>query len=421
MKKIVFTHAALTRLAPEMDCDRVYVGDTKRPGLTLCVTRTGAKSFYFSRKIDGRPERIRLGGFPAMNVGQAREAFDHQIGLLVKGRNPARERRTLRDETTFAELFTRYMSEHAKPFKRTWKADEEMFRRLFGHVASVEADEPVIRKRNATSTFRPAFTTWKTRRLSMLDQQTVRAFHARIGREHGRYAANRSLALVSAMYTFATKIGYAGPNPARGITTFREHSRERFLHPDEMPGFLKALDDYVEQGMSDFFRVCLFTGARRGNVGSMRWSDVNFARRIWTIPASQAKAGDVLSVYLSDATIDVLRRRWDRRTQDEAFVFNSRSECGHLVGPATAWKKITASAGLTDLRVHDLRRTHGSWLAAGGASLPMIGKALGHRSHQATEIYARLNLDPIRAPIEAATAAMRATVSPPAEPQTKTG
>jgi integrase len=64
-------------------------------------------------------------------------------------------------------------------------------------------------------------------------------------------------------------------------------------------------------------------------------------------------------------------------------------------------------AGLEeDLRIHDLRRTLGSWQARAGASLTIIGKSLGHKSQQATAIYSRLDLDPVRASVEQATAAM---------------
>jgi integrase len=56
--------------------------------------------------------------------------------------------------------------------------------------------------------------------------------------------------------------------------------------------------------------------------------------------------------------------------------------------------------------LHDLRRTLGSWQARTGASLAIIGKSLNHKSQQATAIYARLDLDPVRASVNTATAAM---------------
>lgn len=64
---------------------------------------------------------------------------------------------------------------------------------------------------------------------------------------------------------------------------------------------------------------------------------------------------------------------------------------------------------MRDLRLHDLRRTHGSWMAANGASLPMIGKALGHKNPSTTAIYARLNLDPVRLAVAQASTALMAT------------
>jgi integrase len=87
-------------------------------------------------------------------------------------------------------------------------------------------------------------------------------------------------------------------------------------------------------------------------------------------------------------------------------VFPGRGRSGHVMEPKSAWKRILKRAELADLRLHDLRRTLGSWQAATGASLPIIGKSLGHNSLQATKIYAQLDLDPVRAAVTQATDAM---------------
>jgi integrase len=73
---------------------------------------------------------------------------------------------------------------------------------------------------------------------------------------------------------------------------------------------------------------------------------------------------------------------------------------------ATEFRRENPNAGFRDLRIHDLRRTLGSWQAATGASLPILGKSLGHKSLAATQIYARLNLDPVRESVNKATDAM---------------
>ena len=99
-----------------------------------------------------------------------------------------------------------------------------------------------------------------------------------------------------------------------------------------------------------------------------------------------------------------LKRR--KKDADSVWVFPGTGKEGHLVDPKKAWLRITKRGGFEDLRIHDLRRTLGSWLAASGVSLPIIGKTLGHKSSQSTQIYARLNLDPVRESLKKATDAM---------------
>jgi integrase len=88
------------------------------------------------------------------------------------------------------------------------------------------------------------------------------------------------------------------------------------------------------------------------------------------------------------------------------WVFPGPGVTGHLVEPKKAWKRILTRAGIEDLRLHDLRRSLGSWQAATGANLSIIGKTLDHKNVSTTAIYARLNLDPVRASMEQATQAM---------------
>ena len=78
----------------------------------------------------------------------------------------------------------------------------------------------------------------------------------------------------------------------------------------------------------------------------------------------------------------------------------------HYRAEAAALKLDTRKAVLRDLRIHDLRRTLGSWQAATGASLSVIGKSLGHKDMATTMVYARLDLDPVRQSMQKATAAL---------------
>lgn len=232
----------------------------------------------------------------------------------------------------------------------------------------------------------------------------------------GPGAANRTLALIGAMFGKAAALGFTGPNPARGVKKFPSHSRERFLHADELPRFFKAVSEEPNGTMRDFVWLALFTGARRANVQAMRWDQLNLERGTWRIP--QTKSGDPQTVHLPAPALEILKRRQAESESDEAdsknpWVFPGRGRSGHLEEPKGAWNRICERAGLGvglkgGVVIHDLRRTLGSWQAATGANLPVIGKSLGHKQQNTTAIYARLDLDPVRQAVDKATAAMLA-------------
>jgi integrase len=171
-----------------------------------------------------------------------------------------------------------------------------------------------------------------------------------------------------------------------------------------LPRFFQSLAEESNETIRDFLLVALLTGARRSNVQEMRWKEINWQRATWTIPAEQAKADEELNVVLTPIVMRILETR--HASSKSEFAFPGKGKSHHLVEPKTAWKRILKRAGLSDLRLHDLRRTLGSWQAATGASLPIIGKSLGHSSIEATKVYARLNLDPVRESVERATQAM---------------
>jgi integrase len=194
--------------------------------------------------------------------------------------------------------------------------------------------------------------------------------------------------------------GWEGINPTIGITKFKEQKRDRFILKDELPRFLEALENEPNRGMRDFFLMCLYTGARKGNVLSMRWEEVDFSINEWRIP--DTKNGDPVRVPLIGKALEILCDR-SYLKESTPWVFPSGgSKSGHVQEPKKVWKRILERAGLTNLRIHDLRRTCGSYQAIAGTSLAIIGKSLGHKSPQSTAVYARLSNDPVRNSLEAA-------------------
>ena len=248
----------------------------------------------------------------------------------------------------------------------------------------------------------------------------------------GGYSANRTMEILSKMYAVARQAGYRGDNPVEGVQMFSERERERFLTADELPRFFGAMDDLLDEAQKrlagakasgrdgerraaervvaeresfqDFVMLCLLTGARRRSVSAMSWLDVNLERGTWHIPAS--KSGDPLTIALTTEAADILRRRQQQASGQWVFP-SASSASGHYEDPRAAWNRLLARAKLKDVRLHDLRRSIGSWMAAGNTSLTVIGKALGHRAGSgATSIYARLELTAVRDAMQKATSAM---------------
>ena len=378
-----FTKTSLDRLQAGERRRDVY--DAKTAGLSLRVSPTGHKAFYFARRINGRYRRIKIGVFPGVTVEQARREAAKLIGQVASGKDPAADRRAKREQMTLGELWTIYRDGHAKArcTERTLRTEKYLY-------------EKRLKK-------------WAGHKLAAITPDQVKTLHARIGKD-SKTSANRAVQLLRRLFRYASRhYSYEGRMPTTSVELFREQARERFLLPEEMPGFLKACDA-EGQPWSDFFKLCLLTAARRSNVQAMEWRHVDFKAKTWTIPAEQAKAGRAITIPLSGDALGILQRR--RNDQSESgYVFpplRDKGETLHLSQPQRPFKRICKRAGIDDLTIHDLRRTAGSWMAAAGASLPQIGKALGHADPRSTQIYARLNTDAVRSQLEAMGTAMTA-------------
>ena len=175
------------------------------------------------------------------------------------------------------------------------------------------------------------------------------------------------------------------------------------MQPYELPRFFEALQLEENITIRDCIWILLLTGVRKGNGLAMRFDEINFISKEWRIP--DTKNGEALTIPLSDQAMEILIDRQNAATSEFVFPSDSSSK-GYIQDLKKAWVRILKKAKLKDLRIHDLRRTLGSWQVATGASLPIIGKSLGHKTQQATAIYARLNLDPVRESVNKATSAM---------------
>lgn len=382
MEQTNFTKDYLNALPLPAPGTRAVYHDAKTTGLQIRVTATGAKTFCVYRRIKGgQPERVTLGRYPEMSIEQARRKAADINAAIEGGANPAKVKRAHREEPTFADVFALFIpgkrKRNGQPLSDRTIKDYQDCLRL--HLAKI-----------------------KELKLSQIGRDDVRRIHAAATKKSPA-SANRAVAIVSSVYNYAIDEleVYTGANPATKIKKNYEAPRERFVQSDELPRIFAAME---VDPLGDFFLLALLTGARRSNVQAMRWDEINLAEGIWRIPLT--KNGTSQNVTLSPEAAIVLSNR--KKSTTSPFVFPGTGASGHLMEPKRAWARILKHAGLEDLRIHDLRRTLGSWQAKTGASLTIIGKSLNHKTHQATAIYARLDLDPVRQSVNTATSAMMA-------------
>jgi len=388
--KFRFTDERLRKVEPIIGKERAYYYDTQASGLRLQVTTAATKTFQFQiwdikRK---KPVTRTLGKYPGVSIASARRKAVEIMNEVNSGIDIESEAAKFREEDTFDIIFHRWLDQFAKPHKRSWQEDERRYKLYF--------ERPFGKKK-----------------ISWFTQGRVRAWHNAITKKTKQRGdgditpatANRSLALLSTVFN---QIFPEIPNPCKGVKKFVEISRDRFLQPEELKRFFAVLyDPSTPEILRDYVLLSMFTGGRRSNMLSMRWKEISFERLIWSIPAAKSKNAAPMVIPLIPDAVEILTRR--RSQTSSVFVFPGTGKTGHYAEPKTAWRTLIKKAGLDNIRIHDLRRTLGSWQTMTGASSTVVGKTLGHKSPEATAVYARMNLDPVRASMETAVEAMKAT------------
>jgi integrase len=198
------------------------------------------------------------------------------------------------------------------------------------------------------------------------------------------------------MFNLAERWGLRvdGTNPCRHVERFPERPRERFLSDDELARLGTVVTGAEEGGLASAeavaaIRLLLLTGCRVSEILRLRWEDVDIERRCLKFADSKTGAK---RTPLNRAAISVL----DGLARRSAWVLPGRDPSESLVNLAKPWDRIRERAELGDVRLHDLRHTHGSSAASAGLSLHLVGALLGHRQPATTARYAHLAEDPVR-------------------------
>ena len=210
MSKLNFTKALIEALPPADAGKRTYIYDSKVRGLGVAVTDRGTKTYILYRWVRGKPERVTLGRFPDLSIEQARKLAEKANAAFAMGENPADTNRKVRGEMTLQELFDRFLELHAKVHKRSWEEDEAMFKRYLEGLRGTK--------------------------ISNIRTSDLQVLHAKLGEENGQATANRTRALLHAMFNKARLPASHFPGIRAAVDVSREttydggdHDRERYM------------------------------------------------------------------------------------------------------------------------------------------------------------------------------------------------
>jgi integrase len=339
---------------PEGKRDALVFDDEQR-GLGVRVTAGGSKTYLAQYGWHGQKRRIPLGSCSALSLAKARDAVRAIMGDVARGIDPAAERKkaTAHEALTLAALLSDWQALHLSSKRPRYAAEAvRALRNAFARHLSLPAS-------NLT---RPA---------------VVRALD-KLARDGHAAMAARTAAYGKAAYGWAVKRGALSTNPFVNLPVAPAPRRERVLSDDELSAIWRATDG--PGPFNGIVRFLILTGQRREEVSGMTWAELSGDFSTWTIPASRAKNGATHIVPLNAPAQEVLRGVPGFGAQQTGLelVFPG------LRGPFNGWSKakaaLDAKSGVTNWRLHDLRRTIATGLQRLGVRLEVTEQVLNHVS-----------------------------------------
>jgi integrase len=355
------------------------------------------KTYVLKARVNGRIRWFTIGrhGTP-WTPETARHEAQRLWGDIRSGVNLVALREARREQPTVAELCDRFLKEHAKEHKKPggYRNDD---RNIRNHVKPLLGTLTVKEvTRNDVDAFKRSVRDGRTSRRPIRKCDGGKGGSKPV--QGGACAANRCLALLSKMFNLAEQWGWRQEqsNPCRMVVRYPENRHQRFLSPEEIERLFIVLDSIDRAGTESAYataaiRLLLLTGARRGEIIDLMWEHVDLGRGLLLLPDSKVGAK---TIYLNSAATAVLRSL--KRVQGNPYVIVGPVEGKPYATLQLVWERIRKKAELDNVRMHDLRHTFASTAAANGASLPMIGKLLGHTTPITTQRYAHLVSDPVR-------------------------
>jgi integrase len=349
---------------------RQAISDAKIRGLQLERMESGQARWrlrYLSKDGRGR-SCITLGDAKIIGLSDARELAEKELLNIAMGNDPKQAKLITKSIPTFSTFIEEQYLPYVKSYKRSWTSDVSLLKNhLLPRFGSKYLDE-------------------------ITRQDIVKMHYERKASGAAAGSANRLLIMMRFIFNLAVRWELPGikVNPTKGVPLMEENNKkERYLSVEEAQRLYTAVCASENPMLQYIVPMLILTGARKREVLDAKWQDFDFLRRIWRIPTT--KTGKARHVPLSDGVISLLSAM-PREAKCE-WTFPNPDTGKPYVSIFWAWDSARNKADLADVRIHDLRHSHASFLVNAGRTLYEVQHILGHTQVKTTQRYAHLSHD----------------------------
>lgn len=338
----------------------------------------GVGAYYFRYKnAQAKTCTIKIGLTSEIKLSDARDKAKQLRIDVGNGVDPKAVYLKRRKIPTFTAFFNDTYLPFAKQHKRTWSDDVQMFnRRLKQSFGKLPLHE--------------------------IKRASVQTFHTKL-REEGLSAAtcDHYVKLLRRVLNYAVDCDVIETNLLIRIKLFNaDNKKERYLNDIELARLLQVLHGHNNHVVSSIVLFLLSTGARLNEALTSKWSNIDIANKTWRITADISKSKRMRAIPLNSAALDVLANMATQGLYPYVFI-NIKTGKPYTCIKRT-WYGIRKSAGLDDLRLHDLRHNYASMMVNSGRSLYEVQHILGHSDPKVTMRYAHLSTETLHAAANAA-------------------
>lgn len=341
--------------------DAIY-WDSEVAGFGIKVTPKDRKVFIVMHRPKGHrgaAKKYTIGKYGEWTVHNARNRAQEILVESSKGNDVHAQERLEADRRSsdrINDLVAQFLDKHASQ-NRT--ANET--RRILHHDMT-----PTIGKRS----------------IHEITKRDLISIIESVNERGSPFMANRTLAAIRKFFNWCVSRDVIDASPAQGISApKKEQSRDRTLTVEET----RAVIGIARQTVYPFgpiVQLLFMTAQRRDEVGGMRWSEINLDKAVWTIPAERAKNGKAHDVHLSKCAVALMRSmpRFVLPDNSESdLVFTTTGE-RPVSGFSKAKVHLDKLSGVTDWRLHDIRRTVATELSKIGVPIHIADLILNHKS-----------------------------------------